>query len=83
MAQSHAAQRRGWIKTEVLKGWDNWVRKQNYASDHVLTDKDAFVFYEDYLSLKREQLFSDGYLRPNPWRYVQSWLRACRNVAPN
>jgi hypothetical protein len=63
MDQARAKQLRSWIKVEVLKEWDDWVKKQSYASDHILTDRDASSFYEDYLKAKRRDLFSSGNLQ--------------------
>jgi hypothetical protein len=82
MDQARAKQLRSWIKVEVLKEWDDWVDKQSYASDHMLTDRDASSFYEDYLKTKRRDLFSSGYLQ-NAWDHVQAWLRESRNVKPD
>jgi hypothetical protein len=32
--QARAKQLRSWIKVEVLKEWDDWVKKQSYVSAH-------------------------------------------------
>jgi hypothetical protein len=81
MDQARAKQLRSWIKVEVLKEWDDWVKKQSYVSDHILTDRDASSFYEDYLKAKRRDLFSSGHFQ-NARDQVQAWLRESRNVKP-
>jgi hypothetical protein len=79
MAQSQKTLKLEWIKREVLKEWDVWI-KDNCAVGHEPTVADAFNFYELYLTAERRDLFSEGYLQGTPWRYVQQWLRECRNV---